>query len=195
MRSTSGRLTVLFTTLFALLLGVFVASLYLWVRRSLEHALERDLAIQSTQFQERFLAEMDEVRRGLHANVDEEMTNFLETTGGLAEIAHSSSAPIFRSPGFTPGIPGYRIATARLADPQGGEFHVRYALKEEPYREPLRQLGTYCAIFYPLTLLLSAALGLVFTRRALSPVEEVRRHAERISRMNLSERVPVSVER
>lgn len=195
MRSTSGRLTVLFTSLYALLLGVFVASLYLWVSRSLERSLERDLAIQSTQFQERFLAELEEVRRGSHANVAEELTSFLGTTGALAEIAGNGTPPVFRSPGFAGVIPGYRIATFRLADPQGGEFRGSYAMKDEPYREGLRQLGIYCAIFYPLTLLLSAVLGLVFTRRALSPVEELRRHAERISRMNLSERVPVSNER
>ncbi len=195
MRSTSGRLTALFTTLFALLLGIFVASLYLWVRQSLERALERDLAMQSTQFQERFLEELDEVRRGIHSNLAEELDPFLETAGALAEITDSSGTPVFRSSQFASDVPGYRMRTARLADPKGGEFRVSYGLREAPYQEPLRQLAIYCAIFYPLTLLLSAVLGLVFTRRALSPVEELRRHAERISRMNLSERVPVSAER
>jgi heavy metal sensor kinase len=195
MRSTSGRLTVLFTTLFALLLGIFVASLYLWVRQSLERALERDLAMQSTQFQDRFLEELDEVRQGIHSDLAEELNPFLETAGALAEITDSSGAPIFRSPQFAPDVAGCRMRTATLADPRGGKFRVIYGLREAPYREPLRQLAIYCAIFYPLTLLLSAVLGLAFTRRALSPVEELRRHAERISRMNLSERIPVSAER
>ena len=195
MKSTSGRLTVLFTTLFALLLGIFVASLYLWVRQSMDRALERDLAIQSTQFQERFLEELDEVHRGIHTDLAGELEGFLETAGAMAEIGDSSPVPFFRSSKFMPEAPGYRWRSARLSDARsGGEFRVSYGLREAPYREPLRQLAIYCAIFYPLTLLLAAVLGLLFTRRALSPVEELRRHAERISRMNLSERVPVSAE-
>lgn len=189
MRSTSGRLTALFTTLFAVLLGTFVASLYVWVRAGLERDLERDLAMQSAQFQERFLAEMDGGR------VEPELSSFLATSGAIAEITDASATPTFRSPGFSPAAPGYRMAASRIENPRGGEFRVRFALREEPYVEPLRELRTYCLLFCPLILLLSAVLGLVITRRALSPIEELRRHAERISRMNLSERIPVSAER
>jgi heavy metal sensor kinase len=195
MRSTSGRLTTLFTILFGILLGVFAIGVYLWVENGLERSLERDLAIQSAQFQERFLAELDEARRGASLNLGEELTSFLAISGAKGEVTDSAGAPLFRSPEFASDLPGYRTETARLADPRGGEFRVRFALREEPYREPLRQLRLYGAIFLPLILLLAAALGVVLTRRALSPMEELRRHAERISRMNLSERIPASSER
>src|SRR5262245_4669979 len=121
MKSTSGRLTVLFTTLFALLLGVFVASLYLWVGQSLERSLERDLAVQSTQFQERFLEELDEVRRGVHTHLAGELESFLDAADAVAEITDGSPVAIFRSKQFVPEAPGYRTISARLADPKGGE--------------------------------------------------------------------------
>jgi heavy metal sensor kinase len=188
-------LTVLVTSLFALLLGIFVASLYLWVREGLERDLARDLAIQSAEFQERFLSEMEEVRRGVQEAVGEELTAFLTPSGSRAEVLDARGAVIFRSPEFASDLPGFRTTEQRLADPRGGDFRVRFAIREEPYRTPLRELRTYCALFFPLILLLCGVLGFVIIRRALSPVEELRRHAERISRMNLSERVPMSSER
>src|SRR5262245_59690532 len=105
MKSTSCRLTVLFTTLFGLLLGIFVASLYLWVGQSLDRSLEKDLTVQSTQFQERFLEEMDEVRRGVHTHLAGELESFLETADAVAEITDASPVPVFRSAKFQPQTP------------------------------------------------------------------------------------------
>jgi len=54
----------------------------------------------------------------------------------------------------------------------------------------LAQLRLFFATFCPLMMVLAWIAGFMLAGRALSPVEEMRQQAERISRENLSERVP-----
>src|SRR5258706_3869558 len=174
MASTSKRLTLLFTAISGILLAVSGASLYAWVRQGLETTLDRELAVQSSLFQDRYLAGRDD------------LDHFLATTGAQAEVRSAAGAALFRSAGYSAQRPGYREIAAQVDGLQ-----VRFALKDNPVQEPLRQLRLYFAFFYPLALVLSSVVGFFFARRALRPVEELRRHAEQITRANLSERVPL----
>jgi len=190
-RSVSVRLTLLFVLASAVVLTVFSVSLYLWVRDGLERSIEKDLATQAQMFHERFLEEYDEVRRGVHSDIREEMDAFLQASGGKAEVRRADGTMVYRSQGFRPAPSGDPLRTDTLKGPSGEDFIVSVATSDSSARQTLGQLRMYFAIFFPAVLLLQGILGALFVRRSLSPVEEIRQHAERISRANVSERVPV----
>src|SRR5882672_1514820 len=187
MRSTSARLTLLFAAISGVLLAVFAASLYVWVAQGLAATLDRELATQFALFQERFAAESGETGEDLGA----ELNSFLATTGSAAEIRREDGSVFYRSPGFSEGRPGFRGKSGPLTGASGASFRATFAVRDAAVQEPLRQLRLYYAIFCFPGLALSSLVGYFLARRGLRPVEEIRRQAERISRMNLSERVPL----
>ncbi len=190
MRSLSARLTFTFFLIGAAILGAFGASLYFWVREGGERALARDLVTGTQLFHERFLAEHDEVSRGVHGSLAAELEDFLEASGGRASVRRPDGSPVFVSKRFDPDVPRFRARSDRLTAPSGETFDVRFAVSEAPLHEMLAQLRLCLAISCPLVLALQGLLGTLFVRRLLSPLEQIRSHAVRISRANLSERVP-----
>ncbi len=191
MRTVSGRLTLLFVLLSAVLLAVFSGSLYLWLGEAQERDLQRELATQSRIFQERFIEEHEEVRRGVHSNLTEEIDQLLEASGGRAEVRLPDGRQVYASPGGGAGLRGWRVKDYAFEGRTGEPFQARLAIAEEPFLEPLRQLRLYLATFTPFVLAATGLLGMLFVRRALAPVEEIRRQAERISRSNVMDRVPL----
>jgi heavy metal sensor kinase len=189
-RTVSARLTLLHVALTGAILSTFSLSLYLWVREGLERDLEKELDVQARQFQDWFLEELAEVRRGVHPDLRGPLQDFLEVSGAIAEVRTREDRPMFASAGFAPGRAGYRERATAFSLPSGEAFRMVFAIPEEPVLQPLRQLRIYFAIFCPLVLVAAGLLGHLFVRKALSPVEEIRRQAERISRANVSERVP-----
>jgi heavy metal sensor kinase len=187
MRSTSARLTFLFASISGILLAVFAASLYVWVDQGLASSLDRELNVQFALFQERFAAESGGTREELGS----ELRSFLATTGAAAEVRRKDGTILFRSPGFSEERPGFSVLHGRIGVQSGESFDASFALRDFAYREPLRQLRLYYGLFCVPGLALSSLIGYFLARRALRPVEEIRRQAERISRMNLSERVPL----
>lgn len=190
MRSVSARLAFLFLILVSALLGLFSASLWLWVRASLQADLDRELELQSRMFQRLFLEEYEELQRGDPVDLPREMQTYLDIAGAIAEIRRPDGTVLFSSRGFAPGLPGFRFASGPIRDASGEGLSIRFGIDETPFSRPLRQLGLYFAFFLPAALALAWVTGLLFARRALAPVEEIRRRAERISRVNLDERIP-----
>lgn len=186
MRSTSARLTLRFALISGVLLAVFAASLYAWVKQGLEATLAHDLDVQFALFQERFTAESGNPGEDLAA----ELRSFLATTGSAAEI-RGKAGLVFRSPGFQERNPGFVEKRGIVVTAAGEVLEAVFAIRDVAVQEPLRQLRLYYALFCLPGLALSSIIGYYFARRALRPVEEMRRQAERISRANLSERVPV----
>lgn len=186
MRSTSARLTLLFALISGILLAVFASSLYLWVKQGLEASLVRELDTQFALFQERFTAESGEA----HDDLGAELQSFLATTGSTAEV-RGKAGLVFRSPEFRPDQPGTLQKRGNVRSASGESLDAVFAIHDRAVQEPLRQLRLYFAIFCLPGLVLSSLIGYVLARRALRPVEEMRRQAERISRANLSERVPI----
>jgi len=184
MRSTSARLTILFGSLSAILIVVLGGSLYAWVERGLAATAERELATQYSQFQERFAAEYP----GMGDDFDRQMRSFLAASGAAAEIRRADGSVLFVSDGYAESHP---VKQGRVTASSGESFSARFALRISAVGEPLRELRLYFALFAVPGLALSALVGFFLARRALRPVEEIRRNAERISRANLSERVPL----
>jgi len=189
-RTVSARLTLLHVAVTAAILAAFSSSLYLWVREGLERDLEKELDVQVRQFQDWFLEELQEVRRGVHPGLPAQLQGFLDVSGAVAEVRARDGSVVFSSPAFVPGRAGFRERETTFSHPTGEVFRLVLAIPEEPVLQPLGQLRVYFAIFCPLVLVAAGLLGHLFVRRALAPVEEIRRQAERISRANVSERVP-----
>ncbi len=190
MLSTSGRLTIRFAAISGVLLAVFGAGLYTLVRQDLERRQERELAVVSALFQERLLVEF-QGRSTLAAEDVEELDRLLQTASAEAEVRGPEGSRLYRSRGFDEAASGFRRLEARLNASPGQDLRVRVALSDAAVEGPLRQLRTYVAFFTPVGLVLASVVGYVFSRSTLSPVEELRRHAERITRAHLSERVPL----
>src|SRR5258706_10881290 len=186
MRSISARLTLRFALISGILLAVFAASLYAWIKQGLADRLQRDLAARFAMFQERFTAESG----GTPKEVGDELRSFLSTAGAAAEI-RGPQGIIFQSPGYREDLPGFHTIRGRVAAISGESFEASFSLQELPYREPLRQLRLYFALIGLPGLVIASLVGYTLARRALRPVEEIRRQAERISRANLTERVPL----
>jgi heavy metal sensor kinase len=190
MTSTSGRLTVRFAAISGVLLAVFGAGLYMLVRQDLERRLARELAVASALFQERLLVEL-QGKPALAGDDVEDLDRLLQTAGAEAEVLNPDGSRLYRSRGFTEGTLGYRRLEARLSAAPGQDLRVRVTLSDAAVEGPLRQLRTYFGFFAPVGLVLASIVGYIFSRITLSPVEELRRHAERITRAHLSERVPL----
>lgn len=85
---------------------------------------------------------------------------------------------------------GVRAVSRRIVvDGVGLSIHV-----VEPLRDLMRSLRQYTftlALFIPIALLLTAAAGYFISRRALVPVEQIRKHAEAIDPADLTARLPL----
>lgn len=194
MGSVGSRLTLIFVFLTAVILAVFSGSQYLWVRDRHGRLLEKELEVQARLFVGRFLEEQEETRLGVHPELAPLLEDFVAAGGVEAEVTAADGATVFVSKGYFREAPGFRRREERVQTQAGEKVTVRLALSEEPLRLALSQLTFYYALFIPIVLILSWFLGLLFVRRALSPIGRIRHQAERISRANVSERVPEPVE-
>lgn len=193
MKSIGVRLALRFVLLAGLLLAAFSASLYLWVRDGLRRDLEAEVSLGARLLEERLLEELDEINRGVHSDLAEVLAPFVQATGGRAEVYEGSGKLLYRSEKSESDLfeDGWSVREFEMEDPRGGApLRVRFALPQEPFERPLGQLRFFYLVFFPAVLGAAGLVGFFFVKRALAPVESLRRCAERISRTNLSERVP-----
>ncbi|MBV8881599.1 MAG: HAMP domain-containing protein, partial [Planctomycetaceae bacterium] len=127
---------------------------------------------------------------GTPKEIGDELRSLLSVTGALAEI-RGRDGVLFRSPEFQETGRGFRTMHGRVRAAAGETYEASFALPDVSYREPLRQLRLYYALLCLPGLALASLGSYYLARRALRPVEEIRRQAERISRANLSERVQI----
>lgn len=193
MKSIGVRLALRFVLLAGFLLAAFSASLYLWVRDGLRRDLEAEVSFGARLLEERLAEELEETRRGVHPDLAEALDPFARATGGRVEVREASGKLLYPSEKTedTPFEGGWGVREFEMDDPRGGApLRVRFALPQEPYERPLGQLRLFYLVFFPAILGVAGLVGFFFVKRALAPVESLRRCAERISRTNLSERVP-----
>lgn len=191
MRTVSGRIAFLTTALCAIVLGGSAASLYLWVKEGQTRAVEAHADLQRRIFQEQFIEEYDEHQKGVHPELSPLLEVLLETGSSIARITDTDGKIIFASKEFEAKAVGCHLSTSSLKTLSGETFRLSLGVPTEPFRAPLRQLLTYYALFLPPVFLLTAVLFLFIVRGALAPLDDIRKQAERISRQNVSERIPL----
>jgi heavy metal sensor kinase len=189
-RSVSARLTLRFMTISALILGLFSASLYLWVRESLAREADREISARSGMFLDRLTELAPGGRKALGPDAVQDLNRFLEMSGCTAEVRRADGTVLFAAREFSPARRGYRERVDRATDAEGTTLTVRLAISDQPFRRRLRELLLYFAIFCPIALGVAGLFGYLFVRQTFAPIEAVRRQAEQISRANVSDRIP-----
>jgi heavy metal sensor kinase len=200
-RTVRARLTALFVALTGGMLAIFFLALYLWHSEQCDREIDHALRTQSSMFTGYFFVEYDDFIRGLSPDLRPPVEAYTRAGGLVAEVRRGDGTVLFASPGFAPEVRGssvratvagvpYRGKVVPAETPKGEKLVLTVAVSEAARHRALRQLLTYFAVFYPVVLVLAGLLGYLFVGQALAPVEEIRRQAERISRENLSERVP-----
>ena len=184
MRTAKGRIVLLSTGLTALALLAFSTSLYLWIGQAQRDALAEDVERRLHLFE-----------RVVHAETAASLPRALEihaAAGGAAvRVLRSSGDVLYASPRSEDGDLEFR--SKRVTDAAGEALDLRVGLSRRPVERTMRHLRIYFAVFVPAFVLLTAAAVRSGVRRLLAPIEDVRRSAERISRENVSERLPLDV--
>ncbi len=200
--SVRARLSLLFAALTGSLMAVFCVALYAWVRNDLNLDLEHNLERQAHMLRERLLEEHEEVRRGIHADLAKEIRGYAQAAGIVLRIERTDGSLLLADAEFDPALgedgshearvagDPYRYRTDAAVAATGEGFQLTIGISARTYHAQRRSLRFYLTLFCPIALALSWLLGRFFVGRALSPVEDLRRRAEAISRENLSERVP-----
>ena len=173
--SVRARLTLWHAGVLTLIICVFSAGTFLFVRARLYRALDEQLGAD--------LATIEKVYR--------------EETGDLGELGHrmgitlfrvaEGSTVIYQTPGWPPGGPmPYRRGTWSDAS-----HRIDAARDETALRQTLWTLGVILAIGVPCAVGLAIGGGYVLAGRVLSPVGAMAETARKISAESLADRLPV----
>ena len=201
--SIRHRLTLWNALAFAAVLVGFAALVYLLVARSLRQQADRtaDTAFRLVETDRRLATNADaRVRYWVH--------EFDEHMGVPAGVYRPDGAPVEVNPKLTDHFTGPPPAPpARLAhtDPAGDRWAVATKVVRAGDRElvvlllvPLKEADAELALLarvlvaaVPLALLASALVAYLLARKALAPVEALRRSTEAITVDRLHERLPV----
>jgi len=216
-RSIRFRLTVWYAALLAAVLSLAGASLWVGLGRYLEKNLQDSLAKQARSIAESFLSAVD--RSGERYVVDEITEHFApEINGRFVRVTRErsprsvlyasgpardggfdpSSLPALTGPAQTlrherlPSTAELLVYTLAFQAADGNSFLVEVGAPYAPIRVVQHGLALLFAFALPLLVLLAIGGGYLVMRRALAPIDDLARTAERISSRNLGERLPIS---
>ena len=214
-RSIRFRLTVWYAGLLAGLLLFFAALTWLGLARYLNRSLTEALARQARQIGESFLFDVQTSGEGyVVAEINEHLApekndHFVRVTRVDGSALYVSGRPLNGrfDPEQVPVVPppSWRAAAREEHLPGGGElliydlpftardgsrFLVEMGAPYDSIENVLRGLLLALALGLPLTVAVAVSGGYLLTRRALRPVDEITRSAERITSRNLSQRLP-----
>ena len=179
MRLGSPSLRVRFTlwhaTVLAVVICVFSAGIFVFVRARLYQTLDQQIDDD--------LATIERVYR--------------EEIGDLGELAHrmgltrfqvaEGHAVVYETPGWPPAV-GTRYRLGVLAD---ASHRITAARDEAPVRRTLETLALILAVGVPFGIALAIAGGYVLAGRMLSPFGALAEKARQITAESLAERLPV----
>ena len=173
--SVRARLTLWHAGVLTLIICVFSAGTFLFVRGRLYRALDEQLGAD--------LATIEKVYR--------------EETGDLGELGHrmgitlfrvaEGSTVIYQTPGWPPGGP----TPYRRGAWSDASHRIDAARDETALRQTLWTLGVILAIGVPCAVGLAIGGGYVLAGRVLSPVGAMAETARKISAESLADRLPV----
>jgi heavy metal sensor kinase len=87
---------------------------------------------------------------------------------------------------------GLRFHNERVRSPAGREFVLQVGISLKPMQDALNRFGRLGLWLGPLALLLAATSGWFMASRALNPVRDIVRAAQKLDLSNLDHRLPVS---
>ena len=216
-RSISFRLVAWYA---GLLTGIFVllcALLYLDLRLFLENDLRESQARRARQISQTLLVHVGQTGEAYVAGQTKDWyepeinDRFIRITRADGTLVYVSGAPKDGSfdPAEVPLFPlssktefyhklklsgGNTLLVAALNFKSSGnpDYLVEFGALLDPVESMLNHLFLQLALGLPLAVIIITLGGYLLVRRALTPVEQITRAAERITQYNLSERLPVS---
>ena len=216
-RSISFRLVAWYAGLLAGVFMLLCAVLYLDLRHFLEKDLRAAQARRTRQIANTLLVHVGQtgepyVASQTQAWYEPEINDrFIRVTRADGTLVYLSGSPRDGSfdPAEVPVFPpppemescrklklsgGKTLLIAALNFKSAGnpDYQVEFGELLDPVEVMLNRLFLQLAWGLPLAIIIIAGGGYVLVRRALAPVEQVTRAAERITQHNLSERLPVA---
>jgi heavy metal sensor kinase len=216
-RSISFRLVAWYAGLLAVIFLLLCALMYFDLRHFLENDLRQSQARRSRQIANTLLAHVQQTAEAFVARqtadwYDPDVNDrFIRITRADGTLVYLSSAPKDGSfdPAEVPIFPlssktefshvqklsgGNTLLIAGLNFKSSGnpDYVVEFGSLLDPVESMLNHLFLQMALGLPLAIIIIAVGGYLLLRRALTPVEQITRAAERITQHNLSERLPVA---
>ncbi len=202
-RSIGARLTLWFTTAFAIAMIALGAAIWLIVRQSLYYAVDDGLRDRVEGIR-RFIEDhesrllLDEVKEEFRAHGD-----YFQVVDDQNHVIHRGDALAGATLEPLPPGAAERIADAGvggeplrfLAQPvavNGQQFTIQAAAPLGALQHGLRDAAWLLAAAVPIALAIAAAGGYWLSRRALSPVDRITATARLIGAQNLGERLHVA---
>jgi heavy metal sensor kinase len=208
--SIQVRLTAWYLLSLAIIVALFAGGSWLALKASMYHSVDRDLRYRITtvipfieshslntreQFEKAFANSADSSIVGVFVQIRDDQAALLYQSDVLA----SHAVPL-----MPPGQPDGSLSIITVGE---GGWPVRVAGRHivvegrgltvyvvEPLRDllsSLREYSLYLALLVPAVLILTATAGYWMSRRALAPVENIRKEAEAIDPADLTTRLRV----
>ena len=216
-RSISFRLVAWYAGLLAGIFLLLCAVLYLDLRHFLEKDLRQSQARRARQIANTLLVHVKQTGEPYVASQTKDWyepeinDRFIRITRGDGTLVYGSEAPKDGSfdPAEVPIFPplpqteSYRklslsggktllVAALNFKSSGNPDYTVEFGELLDPVETMLDHLFLQLAWGLPLAIIIIAGGGYLLVRRALTPVEQITRAAERITQHNLSERLPIT---
>jgi heavy metal sensor kinase len=216
-RSISFRLVVWYASLLTVIFLLLCALLYLDLRRFLENDLREAQSRRARQIANTLLVHVKQTGEAAVASqtkawYDPEINDrFIRITRADGTLVYVSGLPKDGSfdPAEVPIFPpspqpefshklklsgGSTLLVAALNFKSLGnpDYRVEFGALLDPVETMLNHLFLQLALGLPLAVIIITAGGYLLVRRALTPVAQITRAAERITQHNLNDRLPVS---
>ena len=216
-RSISFRLVAWYA---GLLTGIFVllcASLYLDLRHFLVNSLRESQARRARQIASTLLVHVKQTGEPYVANQTKDWyepeinDRFIRITRADGTLVYASGMPKDGSfdPAEVPALPPSSepefsrkikladnktllVAALNFKSPGNAAYLVEFGALLDPVETMLNHVFLQLALGLPLAIVIITSGGYLLVRRALQPVEQITRAAERITQHNLSGRLPVT---
>jgi heavy metal sensor kinase len=205
-----ARLTAWYLLSIAVILALFAGGSWIALRVSMYHSIDRDLRYRIATvvpfIESHGLSTREQFARAFADSSDSSIVGvFVQITDDQSQVLYQSD--VLRSHRVPVMAPAPLDGSVFISTAGAGGWPVRVAGKRvaigettltvhvvEPLRDVLNSLGEfsmYLALLMAAVLLLTATAGYWMSRRALSPVEEIRKEAESIDPADLTSRLRV----
>jgi heavy metal sensor kinase len=216
-RSISFRLVAWYASLLTGIFLLLCALLYLDLRHFLENDLRESQARRTRQIANTLLVHVKQTGESYVASQTKDWyepeinDRFIRITRADGTLIYVSGAPKDGSfdptevPIFSPssqteswrktklsGDKTLLVAALNFQSSDNPGYLVEFGELLNPVETMLNRLFLQLAWGFPLAVIIIAGGGYMLVRRALTPVEQITRAAERITQFNLSERLPVT---